>query len=567
METNGTFDRRLVAILAADIVGFSRLMERNEEGIIRRQAEIMAGPFKECMDVGNGRIIKTTGDGALVEFASAVSAVRCAMAFQEHMTVRESSWPEVLRIRYRIGVNLGDVVVQDGDVLGDGVNLASRLEGLADPGGIAVSSSVYEQIVGNLGNEFEDTGNRQVKNIARAVRMYKWTGNPIQQPVMRAARSRGSKPVVALRRFDVLGQSDDGEMLAMACHDAVIATLSNHTGSEVVQDEAQAGYVGIATFQMIGTRYRVIVKCLDTEENKTFRTVRFDGENTDFFATQDELSSHIATAIRAAITAREVEKRDDDNEADIEHMIGKSGVLLLGADRAEWDLAGTLIESVLEQEPENFMALALRAAHLMYDAKCGYRAVSDADAQTAYQCLRRSLSLNTHSDFVNVIQSSYNVWVAGDIPAALRDVQRALEINPHFGTGQAMLGLIYILDGQYQEGVEAIQRVTASLMENPIFHLVKGSEALGHFALGDDAECLACAHRSLQQAPTFVQSMLHVIAAAQRSGDQAQVNRMKAEVLNDCPEFTLADMRPIPFRDAKIWTEYFSSLEAAGLPT
>lgn len=566
MNTDGTFDRRLVAILAADIVGYSRLMERDEEGIIRRQADIMAGPFKECLATGQGRIIKTTGDGALVEFSSAVAAVRCAMAFQEHMTVQESSWPEVLRIRYRIGINLGDVVVQDGDVLGDGVNLASRLEGLADPGGIAISSAVYEQIVGNLGNEFEDTGDRQVKNISRAIRMYKWTGNPIQQPVMRAARSQGNKPVVALRTFDVLGQSDDGAMLALACHDAVTATLSNHTGSEVVQDEAQAGYVGIATFQMIGTRYRVIVKCLDTEENKTFSTVRFDGVNEDFFTTQDELSSHIATAIRAAITAREVDKNDNDEEADIEHMIGKSGVLLLGADRAEWDVAGRLIDSVLDQEPDNFMALALRAAHLMYEAKCSYRSISAEDAQTAYQCLRRSLSLNTHSDFVNVIQSTYNVWVAGDIPAALRDVQRALEINPHFGTGQAMLGLIYILDGQYREGIDAINRVTASLAQNPIFHLVMSSEALGHFALGDDEHCLACAHRSLQQQPTFVPSMLHVIAVAQRMGDVAQVQRVKAELLSDCADFNLSEMRPIPFRDTGTWTEYRDCLAAAGLP-
>lgn len=566
MEKTETFERRLVAILAADIVGFSRLMERDEEGIIRRQAEIMAGPFKDCMDAGQGRIIKTTGDGALVEFSSAVSAVRAAMAFQEKMTVRESGWPEVLRIRYRIGVNLGDVVLQNGDVLGDGVNLASRLEGLADPGGIAVSASVYEQIVGNLGNEFEDTGTRQVKNIARAVHMYKWTGNPIQQPVMRAARSRGQKPVVALRKFDVIGQTDDGNMLAMACHDAVAATLSNHTGSELVEDEAKADYIGMATFQMIGTRYRVIVKCLDNEENRTFRTVRFDGENEDFFATQDELSSHIATAIRAAITARDVEKRDDEDEADIEHMIGKSGVLLLGADRAEWDRAGLLIDAVLEQEPDNFMALALRAAYLMYDAKCSYRAVSGQDARTAHQCLRRSLSLNSQSDFANVIQSSYNVWVSGDIPAALRDAERALEINPHFGTGQAMLGLIKILDGQYAEGVEAITRVTASLAENPIFHLVKSSEALGHFALGDDAACLACAHRSLQQQPTFVPAMLHVVAAGQRQGDAAQVARIKAELLEECPEFSLDQMRPIPFRDTAIWAAYEAGLKGAGLP-
>lgn len=541
-------------------------MERDEEGVIRRQSDIMAGPFKDSIAAGNGRIIKTTGDGALVEFASAVAAVRAAMAFQQHMTVQESSWPEVLRIRYRIGINLGDVVIQNGDVLGDGVNLAARLEGLADPGGIAVSSAVYEQIVGNLGSEFEDAGDRQVKNISRAVRMYKWTGNPIQQPVMRAVRSRGQKPVVALRPFDVLGQSEDGIMLALACHDAVTATLSNHTGSEVVQDEAQAGYVGIATFQMIGNRYRVIVKCVDTDENKTFGTVRFDGQIEDIFTTQDELSSHIATAIRASITAREVDKRDDGEEADIEHMIGKSGVLLLGADRAEWDRAGALIDTVLTQEPDNFMALALRAAYLMYEAKCGYRSVSDADAKTAFQCLRRSLSLNNHSDFVNVIQSSYNVWVAGDIPAAMRDVQRALEINPHFGTGQAMLGLITILNGQYREGVDLINKVTASLTQNPIFHLVMGSEALGHFALGDDEACMACAHRSLQQQPTFVQSMLHVIAVAQRTGDQAQVARMKAQLLSDHGDFRLSEMRPIPFRDADIWAQYRACLVEAGLP-
>ena len=166
-------ERRLAAILAADIVGYSRLMRADEEGTLARLKALRAELFDPQVAGHRGRIVKTTGDGALVEFASAVDAVRCAVAVQDGLTRRETGTPEDAAMTLRIGINLGDIIIEDGDIYGDGVNLAARLEGLAEPGGICLSANVHEQVRHRLNLAFEDLGERTVKNIAEPVHVYR----------------------------------------------------------------------------------------------------------------------------------------------------------------------------------------------------------------------------------------------------------------------------------------------------------------------------------------------------------------------------------------------------------
>jgi class 3 adenylate cyclase/pimeloyl-ACP methyl ester carboxylesterase len=167
-------ERRLAAILSADMAGFSRLMESDEEGTIARQKRYRAELIDPTIDKLNGRIVKTTGDGMLVEFASVVDAVRCAAEIQEAMTAREAETPEAERIRYRIGINLGDIVIEGGDILGEGVNIAARLEGLSEPGGLCIADVVHQSIEGKLDLTFDDLGQQSVKNLARPVHAWRW---------------------------------------------------------------------------------------------------------------------------------------------------------------------------------------------------------------------------------------------------------------------------------------------------------------------------------------------------------------------------------------------------------
>lgn len=169
-------ERRLAAILVADMVGYSRLMEADEEGTVARQKAHHAELIDPKIADHHGRIVKTTGDGLLVEFASVVDAVRCAVDLQRSMAEREGAVPEGRRIRYRVGINLGDIIIDGDDILGDGVNIAARLQEIAEPGGVCISDMVHQQIERKVDSAFEDAGEHQVKNIARPIHVWRWEG-------------------------------------------------------------------------------------------------------------------------------------------------------------------------------------------------------------------------------------------------------------------------------------------------------------------------------------------------------------------------------------------------------
>jgi len=225
----GRVERRLAAILAADVVGYSRLIEADEEGTLGRLKALRAGVIDPKIAVHRGRIVKTTGDGLLVEFASVVDAMRCAIEMQMAMAENNAPLPPDQRIAFRIGVNMGDIVVEDGDIFGDGVNVAARLEGLAEPGGICVSARVQEDAAGRLDLAFEDMGEQALKNIARAVRAYR---------VVTAAGSRSTrtssgpalpdKPSIAVLPFANMSGDPEQEYFADGMVEEIITGTQPH---------------------------------------------------------------------------------------------------------------------------------------------------------------------------------------------------------------------------------------------------------------------------------------------------------------------------------------------------
>ncbi|MBY6141636.1 adenylate/guanylate cyclase domain-containing protein [Leisingera daeponensis] len=198
-------ERRLAAILVADMAGYSRLMEADEEGVLTRQKRHRRDLIDPQIADNRGHTVKTTGDGMLVEFASAHDAVRCALGIQKAMADRETDTPEKTRIRYRVGINIGDVVFDGADIFGDGVNVAARLEGLAEPGGICISGIVHETVAGRLGESFRDMGSQRVKNISRPVRVWQWVPD---------ARPEREPPAAALQQRVKYCTSPDGTHLA-----------------------------------------------------------------------------------------------------------------------------------------------------------------------------------------------------------------------------------------------------------------------------------------------------------------------------------------------------------------
>jgi adenylate cyclase len=313
--------RRLAAILAADVAGYSRLIGADEEGTLGRLKAVRAELIDPKIAEHKGRVVKTTGDGLLVEFASVVDALRCAVEVQREMSLRNDRVPEDRRIDYRIGINMGDIVVEDGDIFGDGVNVAARLEALAEPGGICVSARVQEDVAGRLDLAFEDIGEQNLKNIARPVHV--WRIRPGAKPAISAPLALPDKPSIAVLPFQNLSGDPEQEYLADGLVEEIITALSRirwlfviarnssftYKGQAVdvkrVGRELGVRYVLEGSVRKAGGRVRITAQLIDAQSSAHLWADRFDGSLEDIFDLQDQIATSVAGVIEP--TLREVE--------------------------------------------------------------------------------------------------------------------------------------------------------------------------------------------------------------------------------------------------------------------
>jgi len=331
-----TATRRLAAILAADVAGYSRLIGADEGGTLQALKAIRAELIDPTIAAHNGRLVKTTGDGLLVEFGSVVDALRCATEVQAGMTQRNATTPADKRIEFRIGINVGDIVVEDGDIFGDGVNVAARLEGLADPGGICVSARVQEDAAGRLDLAFEDLGEQSLKNIARPVRAYRVgvAGSSSRPPSLSLALP--DKPSIAALPFRNMSGDPEQEYSADGMVEESITALSRIHWLFVIARNSSFTYKGQAVDvkqvgRELGVRYvlegsvrkaggtvRITAQLIDAATGTHLWADRFDGSLEDVFDLQDQVASSVAgviePALQAAETARSVNRPTADQQ-------------------------------------------------------------------------------------------------------------------------------------------------------------------------------------------------------------------------------------------------------------
>jgi adenylate cyclase len=321
--------RRLAAILAADVAGYSRLMGADEGGTLQAFKAIKAELFDPTIAAHNGRLVKTTGDGLLIEFGSVVDALRCAVEMQREMAERNAAVPTDGRIEFRIGINVGDIVVEDGDIFGDGVNVAVRLEGLAQPGGICVSERVQEDAAGKLDLAFEDMGAQQLKNIARPVGVYRINRDRpagLAKSIIEPALPLPDKPSVAVLPFTNMSADPEQEFFADGIADDIITTLSRCPWLFVIArnssftfkgraiDVKQVGrelgvrYVLEGGVRKVGNRIRVTAQLVEAETGNHVWAERYDRDLIDIFSMQDEITEAVSVAVAPAIADAEVRR-------------------------------------------------------------------------------------------------------------------------------------------------------------------------------------------------------------------------------------------------------------------
>ena len=471
--------RRLTAILAADVAGYSRLMGLDEAGTARTLHEHRAAVDPIVADYG-GRIVKTTGDGVLLEFPSIVAAVDCAVVVQNLMRERNRDVPEELRMLFRIGINLGEVLIDGDDILGDGVNIAARLEGIAEPGGICVSDDVYRQVSGKLDVSFEDMGSQQLKNIARPVHAYR--ARIVDVPTSRMSASilpLPDKPSIAVLPFTNMSGDPEQDYFADGMVEDIITALSHFKALFVIARNSSFTYKGRAVDvkqvgRELGVRYvlegsvrkaanrvRITGQLVDTATGAHLWADRFDGGLGDIFDLQDQVTESVVGAIAPAVEKAEIErakrKPTESLDAYALYLRGLARFYQF-ANRQANDEALRLFNSAIELDPD-FASAYGRAAFCYVIAKTnGWISGTANEIAEVTRLAQRAVELGK-DDAIALAASGYALaYVVRDLGVGAALIDRALVLNSNLAEAWYFGGWVKIWLGEPEAAIERFAR-------------------------------------------------------------------------------------------------------------
>ena len=513
-------ERRLSAILAADVAGYSRLMHDDEEATHARLNTLLADAVAPAISRHGGRIVKHTGDGFLAEFSSAVEAVRAAALFQTRVQELTLNDAADRRLAFRVGINIGDVIVEPYDIFGDGVNIAARLESIAEPGGICISSSSYEQVSGKVAIEFTDLGEQSLKNIARPVHVYAVAPKETSRIMgdrrrMPAPQSVPRLSIVVLP-FVNLGGDPEQDYFVDGVTESLTTDLSRISGSFVIARntaftfkgkavaaerlarELNVRYVLEGSMQRSGNRLRINVQLIDAETGNHLWAERFDKPVADLFDMQDEIVSRLANTLNAELIEAEARRAARSHNPDAMDLCfqGKD-CWNKGMTPENLARAKAFFERALALDPGNIEALVAMASA---DASiAGNFMVDDRDALFAAAEARvtRALSISPQHARAHLVLGAVQI-ITKRAAQGIRECERTLALDRNFADAHGFIGLGMAFIGRGAE-TEAHIREAFRLSPRDIFayrwlHYV----AVAKLILGDDAEAIAWERRSLE---------------------------------------------------------------------
>jgi adenylate cyclase len=473
-------ERKLVAILAADVVGYSRLMEVDETGTLARLKTHRLELVDPAIAKNRGRIIKSTGDGLLVEFHSVVDAVQCAIEIQQRMARRNADVSAARAIQFRIGINIGDVIVEGDDIFGDGVNVAARLEGLAEPGAICVSAAVRDQVGDRLDITFEDLGEQSVKNIARPIRVYTVAASRqggAGSDASAGVGKTGTKPSIAVLPFVNMSGDPEQEFFADGLTEDIITELSRfrallvisrnsvfvHKGKAVkVQDVARefgVDYVVEGSVRKAGDRVRVTVQLIDAATDTHVWAERYDRQLQDIFAIQDEVTSAVVATLSGRVEAATHERakhKPTDNMAAYECLL--TGKILHHRSSRQANIEALhMLNRAIKLDPKYAHAHAWKACVIGQSWRSGWSADEDSAVKQIREELEIALSLDDNDPDVHRILAALNLNFNNHDKSAYHQ-QRALNLNPNNDLIVVQQGELLTWLGRAEEGIEWIRR-------------------------------------------------------------------------------------------------------------
>jgi TolB-like protein/class 3 adenylate cyclase/Flp pilus assembly protein TadD len=581
-------ERRLAAIMAGDVARYSQLMGADEEGTLRQLKAHRRELVDPKITEHRGRIVKTTGDGMLVEFVSVVDAVRCAVDIQRGMAERNTEVPRDQRIEFRIGINVGDIISDGNDIYGDGVNVAARLEALAEAGGIYVSRVVHDQVRDKLSFGFEDMGEQTVKNIARPIGVHRIqiAEADASKKTAGAANPESSvsdRPALAVLPFANMSGDAEQEYFADGISEDIITGLSKLRWFFVIARNSSFAYKGKAVdvkraARELGVRYvlegsvrkggnrvRITAQLIDATTGNHIWADRYDGELSDVFALQDEITKKVVAAIEPRLLEAEALRSQGRSPDDLGawDMVMRANSLFWRLNREEIEAAVDLLRRAVDRYPEYAPAHSLLAFMLLVSGYVGSR-LTEQQLQQAAALGARAAELDD-GDPAAHLALGFAAFMQRRTGAAAAEFNRALSLNPNFAAAHGYLGWALAFDGQTEAArghLEEAMRMSPQDPQNAIF---TAGLAVTQYVDGRYAEAVEYARKALQLRSAFTAGNRILIASLAQAGGMDEARSALARMKELQPELSIAWIEQnVPYTPAAM-AKFLEGMRKAGL--
>jgi TolB-like protein/class 3 adenylate cyclase/tetratricopeptide (TPR) repeat protein len=588
-------ERRLAAILAADVAGYSRLMGGDEEGTLARLKACRRAVVDPKIAEHRGRIVKTTGDGMLAEFASAVDAVRCAVEIQRGMANGNVGVPEAKRIEFRIGIHVGDIIIDDDDIFGDGVNIAARLEGIADPGGICISDDAHRQIRGKTEIVYDDMGHQSLKNISEPMRA--WRARPadaavaITQPLKvdppPVALTLPDKPSIAVLPFANMSGDAEQEYFADGMVEDIITGLSRMTWLFVIARNSSFTYKGKAvdikqvgrelgvryvlegSVRKAGNRVRITGQLIDASNGAHLWADRFDGDLEDVFDLQDEVTTSVIGAIAPKLEQAEIERakrKPTEKLAAYDYFLRGMANIYQGTKEA--NLAALQnFQRAIEIDSDFATAYDMCAYCYVWRKANGWMVDRERETAETEQLARKAARLGA-DDAVALCQAGFALaFVVGALDDGAALIDRALVLNPNLATAWRFNGYARVFLGEPELAIEHLNRAVRLSPLDPLIFIVQNGIVLAHFFAGRYDEALSWAQKTLRQNPNYAAAIIMAAVSAALAGREDEMRKAVGRLYEIDPKSGTANFSNVwPLRRAEDLAAFEKGLRLTGLP-
>ena len=569
--TDNRVERRLAAILAADVAGYSRLTGLDEEGTHVRLRERLRGLADPKIGEHRGKVVKHTGDGVLAEFGSVVDAVRCAIEVQRGMAEQNATMPQVKRIEFRIGIHVGDIIVDDDDIFGDGVNIAARLEGIAEPGGVCISDDAQRQVRGKVDFAFEDMGPQNLKNIVEPMRAWRLRMNagdgsptaPIEPSVESSqALALPDKPSIAVLPFQNMSGDPEQDYFADGMVEEITTALSRFKSLFVIARNSSFTFKGKAVDikevgRRLGVRYvlegsvrkasgkvRITGQLIDAVTGSHIWADRFERDPTDIFALQDEVTVAVVSAIQPKLLQTEIAlaaRRRTENLTAYDLYLRALPHFYL-ATREGLAEAIRLAHRALKPDPRFGLAAALAGVCHMNNVALGFAIDPQFDRKEAVRFLRLALSLDDGDPDILAWASLVSAFMVGDSESEIEMADRAVALNPNSYVAWGSRGWVYRNAGLPEEAVLSFERTIRMSPVDPLLHLRLAGMGTAFIELGRFDEAIVAGKKAQRQNSSFAPAYCCLASAFAHLGRDAEAREAAARMLEFDPAFTISKL-------------------------